>query len=147
MRIMMRFNSTSYSSHLITSHPGQYNQSFKMCKHVLNSEVYIQSPCCKKWFECTECHDENCNHPYKYATEIRFCCKQCKTCFLRKFKFFSEADKKCSVCDVLWVMPAVTPESKLINESMDLLQGYMDEIVDSDNEYFHTIVEAEQRLV
>ena len=66
----------------------------------------------------------------------------------RKFKFFSEADKQCSVCKVLWVMPAVTPESKLINESMDLLQGYMEEIVDSNNEYFHTIgEEVEQQLV
>jgi hypothetical protein len=44
-------------------------------------------------------------------------------------------------------MPAVTPESKLISESMELLQSYMEEIVASDNDYFHTIVETEQQLV
>ena len=120
----------------------------KMCKHVINAEVYIQSPCCRKWFECSECHDENCTHPFKFSSELRFCCKQCRTCFSRKFKFFSEADKQCSVCGVLWVMPAVTPESKLIHESMELLQSYMEEIVDSNNEYFHSIgEETEQKLV
>ena len=45
-------------------------------------------------------------------------------------------------------MPAVTPESKLIHESMELLQSYMEEIVDSNNEYFHSIgEETEQKLV
>mmetsp|Transcript_2334 Transcript_2334/g.4285 ORF Transcript_2334/g.4285 Transcript_2334/m.4285 type:complete len:119 (-) Transcript_2334:312-668(-) len=118
-----------------------------MCKHVLNCEVYMQSPCCQKWFECAECHDDNCNHPFKFATELRFCCKRCKTCFNRNFKFFSEKDKHCSVCGVQWVMAAVTPESKLIGESMQLLESYMDEIVDSNNDYFHTIEEVEQQLV
>lgn len=53
----------------------------------------------------------------------------------------------CSVCGVQWVMPAVTPESKLIGESMQLLQSYMEEIVDSNNDYFHTIEDTEQQLV
>eukprot|EP00603_Paraphysomonas_imperforata_P006529 CAMPEP_0114424608 /NCGR_PEP_ID=MMETSP0103-20121206/6784_1 /TAXON_ID=37642 ORGANISM="Paraphysomonas imperforata, Strain PA2" /NCGR_SAMPLE_ID=MMETSP0103 /ASSEMBLY_ACC=CAM_ASM_000201 /LENGTH=44 /DNA_ID= /DNA_START= /DNA_END= /DNA_ORIENTATION= len=44
-------------------------------------------------------------------------------------------------------MAAVTPESKLIGESMQLLESYMDEIVDSNNDYFHTIEEVEQQLV
>ena len=58
---------------------------------------------------------------------------------------FSEGDKKCSVCGVLWVLPAVTPESKLIQESMDLIKSYMDEIVDSNNDYFHTIGDPVER--
>jgi hypothetical protein len=45
-------------------------------------------------------------------------------------------------------MPAVTPESKLIHESMDLLQSYMEELVDSNNEYFHSIgEETETQLI
>lgn len=45
-------------------------------------------------------------------------------------------------------MPAVTPESKLINESLELIESYMEEIVDSNNEYFHSIgEEVEQNLV
>lgn len=54
---------------------------------------------------------------------------------------FSETDKLCSFCNNQWVMPAVTPEGKLIQESMELLESYMDELVDVNNEYFHTLTE------
>lgn len=29
-----------------------------MCRHLLNAKVAIQATCCKGWFECQECHDE-----------------------------------------------------------------------------------------
>jgi len=32
-------------------------------KHVLNAQVSIRSPCCRKWFDCAECHAEQENHP------------------------------------------------------------------------------------
>jgi hypothetical protein len=71
-----------------------------MCKHVINSQVYIQAPCCKKWFECSECHDEHVlsldtedQHKFQYETSLKFTCKVCRKCFNRDFRIFSEKDK------------------------------------------------------
>ena len=73
-----------------------------MCKHLLNSQVYIQAPCCMKWYECSECHDEVCEpfHIMEYSTNVRFTCKCCKKCFIRDFSLFSEKDKYCGQCNV-----------------------------------------------
>lgn len=109
-----------------------------MCKHILNSQVYFQSPCCKKWFECTECHDEMCDHKYKYSPILRFTCKNCRSCFDRNFNHFSVKDKACSICGVLWVIPAVTPESKLINDSNMIIESSINEIIDITNPYFES---------
>ncbi len=107
-----------------------------MCKHILNSQVYFQSPCCKKWFECTECHDENCDHRYVFSSTLRFTCKNCRACFDRNFKHFSERDKSCSLCGARWVIPAITHESNLFRDSNILLQAAISEITSPTNPYF-----------
>ena len=61
-----------------------------MCRHVLNCTVYMQAPCCKRWFECAECHDENTTgHRWTMSPTMRFTCRVCRKCFERDFKLFS----------------------------------------------------------
>jgi uncharacterized CHY-type Zn-finger protein len=111
-----------------------------MCRHVLNSQVYFQSPCCKKWFECTECHDENSpSHSFKFAQSLKFVCKKCKSCFSRSFKHFSEKDKLCSVCGVRWVMPGVTQESHMFAEVNTLIDSYIEGINTIENPFFSSL--------
>lgn len=50
-------------------------------KHILNAQVSIRSPCCKKWFDCAECHAEKEDHPLAKRTEMAFICKKCKKAF------------------------------------------------------------------
>ena len=52
-----------------------------MCKHILNVQAAIRAPCCKKWFDCAECHNEMEDHELKRATEMVFACKKCKKVF------------------------------------------------------------------
>lgn len=34
------------------------------------SQVSIQTPCCKRWYECSECHDEHEGHPQRIGTVV-----------------------------------------------------------------------------
>ena len=29
----------------------------EMCKYILNVQAVIQALCCKKWFDCSDCHE------------------------------------------------------------------------------------------
>ncbi len=33
-------------------------------------QVSIQTPCCRRWYECPECHDERENHPMSVGTNV-----------------------------------------------------------------------------
>lgn len=84
-----------------------------MCKHILNAQVAIRAPCCKRWFDCAECHKEQCpDHPIRKSTEMVFACKKCKKVFRKDMTDFDESDEYCPYCDNHFVIPAVTPESK-----------------------------------
>ena len=52
-----------------------------MCKHILNAQVSIRAACCKRWFDCPECHAEATDHELKKSVEIVMACKKCKKCF------------------------------------------------------------------
>ncbi|EXJ91904.1 hypothetical protein A1O3_00454 [Capronia epimyces CBS 606.96] len=45
-----------------------------MCKHILNAQVSIRSPCCRKWFDCAECHAEQEDHPLMQSFDMRLRC-------------------------------------------------------------------------
>ena len=49
-----------------------------MCKHCLNAAVAIRAPCCEKWFECFECHDEHMDHPMETAPIMTLACLSCR---------------------------------------------------------------------
>ena len=74
-----------------------------------------------------------------YDVKVRFVCKQCKKCFIRDFALFSEADKCCGQCGVLWCMPAVTPESAAREEAVQTLKGFYEKAIDSNQTFFNNL--------
>lgn len=88
-------------------------------KHILNAQVAIRSPCCRKWFECAECHAESQDHPLAQALELIFACKKCKKCFRKDMKEFEDSDEYCPHCDNHFVLEAVEPKAALQVEGED----------------------------
>ncbi|KAF2246291.1 hypothetical protein BU26DRAFT_521725 [Trematosphaeria pertusa] len=91
-----------------------------MCKHVLNAQVAIRAPCCRKWFECAECHQENSDHPLLQSFDMTFACKKCKKCFRKDSREFEESDEYCPHCDNHFVLDALTPKASLQVEGEDV---------------------------
>ncbi|KAK3380235.1 hypothetical protein B0T24DRAFT_614626 [Lasiosphaeria ovina] len=91
-----------------------------MCKHVLNAQVAVRSPCCKKWFDCADCHQEQETHPLLQRFEMIFACKKCKKCFRKDAQEFEEADEYCPHCDNHFIIPAKTPQAAISVESEDV---------------------------
>merc|ERR1740138_1004576 len=81
-----------------------------MCKHILNAQVSIRAPCCRKWFDCPECHNETQDHELEKTTEMIFRCKKCKKVFRKNIEEFEEADEYCPGCDNHFMPEAKTPE-------------------------------------
>ncbi|KAM0276751.1 hypothetical protein ACHAQH_006400 [Verticillium albo-atrum] len=90
-----------------------------MCKHILNAQVAIRSPCCKKWFDCAECHHETEKHPLLQSTEMTFACKKCRKCFRKDAAEFEDADEYCPHCDNHFVIEAKTPKAAISVEGED----------------------------
>ncbi|KAJ9629749.1 hypothetical protein H2203_002130 [Taxawa tesnikishii (nom. ined.)] len=91
-----------------------------MCKHVLNAQVSIRSPCCRKWFDCAECHAESESHQLKPTLEMVFACKKCRKCFRKDVQEFEESDEYCPHCDNHFMLDAVTPQARLEVEGEDV---------------------------
>ena len=89
-------------------------------KHILNAQVSIRSPCCKKWFDCADCHRETADHPLSQSSEIVLACKKCKKCFRKDPEEFEDADEYCPHCDNHYVLEAKTPQAKLEFEGEDV---------------------------
>ncbi|KAK2003592.1 CHY zinc finger protein [Colletotrichum falcatum] len=90
-----------------------------MCKHILNAQVAIRSPCCKKWFDCADCHHEQEKHPLMQSMEMVFACKKCKKCFRKDAAEFEESDEYCPHCDNHFVIEAKTPKAAISVEGED----------------------------
>eukprot|EP00766_Chilomastix_caulleryi_P000513 gnl/Chilomastix_caulleri/1501.p1 GENE.gnl/Chilomastix_caulleri/1501~~gnl/Chilomastix_caulleri/1501.p1 ORF type:complete len:128 (+),score=17.05 gnl/Chilomastix_caulleri/1501:16-399(+) len=88
-----------------------------MCKHILNTQVAIYAPCCRKWFECAECHNETETHPILRRTEMVFACKKCKKTFRVDLTDFDpESDGFCPKCDNKWYVEAEVPADEVQKE-------------------------------
>ena len=85
-----------------------------MCKHILNAQVSIRAPCCKKWFDCPECHEEvfGKDHELMKSMEFVFLCKKCKKAFRKDVGEFEEADEYCPHCDNHFIIEAKTQETE-----------------------------------
>ncbi len=83
-----------------------------MCKHILNAQVSIRALCCKKWFDCSECHKEASDHPLAKMVEMVFACKVCKKVFRKDMIDYEEQDEFCPHCDNKYVLEAVTKEDR-----------------------------------
>ncbi|KAK0264966.1 hypothetical protein LTR91_013944 [Friedmanniomyces endolithicus] len=90
-----------------------------MCKHILNAQVSIRSPCCRQWFDCAECHADTQDHQLKQTMEMVFACKKCKKCFRKDMNEFDESDEFCPNCDNHFVLEAREPKMKLEVEGED----------------------------
>ena len=88
-------------------------------KHILNAQVSIRSPCCRKWFDCAECHRETEAHALRQAAEIVLACKKCRKCFRKDPTEFEDADEYCPHCDNHYVLEAVEPKAALRVEGED----------------------------
>ncbi|TFK44989.1 CHY zinc finger-domain-containing protein [Crucibulum laeve] len=82
-----------------------------MCKHILNAQVSIRAPCCKQWYDCSECHTEAQTHPLAKTTEMAFICKKCKKAFRKDMSMYEESDEYCPHCDNHYVIDAKTPHA------------------------------------
>lgn len=61
-----------------------------MCKHILNAQVSIRAPCCRRFFDCPECHAEASDHELLKRDELAFVCKKCRKAFRRDVHDFVE---------------------------------------------------------
>jgi len=91
-----------------------------MCKHILNAQVSIRSPCCRKWFDCAECHAETESHPLLKKDEMVFACKKCKKAFRKNAEDFDDSDEYCPHCDNHYVIEALEPKPILQFEGEDI---------------------------
>ncbi|BFZ60027.1 hypothetical protein YB2330_001049 [Saitoella coloradoensis] len=94
-----------------------------MCKHILNAQVSIRAPCCRKWFDCAACHAEASDHPLKKTSEMSLICKKCKKAFRKDLNagdFDDEADEYCPHCDNHFLLEAVEPKAALRVEGEDV---------------------------
>ncbi|ORX89459.1 hypothetical protein K493DRAFT_155211, partial [Basidiobolus meristosporus CBS 931.73] len=90
-----------------------------MCKHILNVQASIRAPCCKRWFDCAECHAEHSDHPLRKSTEMVFGCKKCKKVFRKDMSNFEEEDEYCPNCDNRYILDAKTPQMGIGIEGED----------------------------
>ena len=106
-----------------------------MCKHILNAQVAIRAPCCKKWFDCALCHDEKMDHELARSIEMVFACKKCKKVFRKNMEEFEEADEYCPGCDNHYYIEAETPETKgrLVVE-VEAHEGHENDLIQDDRQ-------------
>ncbi|GBF61676.1 hypothetical protein TMEN_4189 [Trichophyton mentagrophytes] len=110
----------SYSMLLLTCvQIASTNPHASYSKHVLNAQVAVRSPCCRKWFDCADCHREQENHQLLPSTEMTLACKKCKKCFRKDANEFEESDEYCPHCDNHFVIDALTPKPAVKVEGED----------------------------
>ncbi|KAJ0401559.1 hypothetical protein ATCC90586_002867 [Pythium insidiosum] len=71
----------------------------------------FQAPCCKRWFDCGECHFELSDHALVAAPELVFLCKRCRQPFRKDLVAFGVEDEVCPHCENPLVVPAELPGS------------------------------------
>ncbi|KAH8591464.1 hypothetical protein B0O99DRAFT_690552 [Bisporella sp. PMI_857] len=93
-----------------------------MCKHIPEVEVAIFAPCCRKWFECADCHRDTQDHPILKKDEIILMCKKCKPnrAFRKDASNFDESDEYCPYCDNHYVKEIKEPKMMLKVEGEDV---------------------------
>ncbi|RPB03470.1 hypothetical protein L873DRAFT_1826154 [Choiromyces venosus 120613-1] len=91
-----------------------------MCKHILNAQVSLRSPCCKKWYDCIACHAEAETHALLQRHEVVFACKKCKKCFRKDTQEWDESDEYCPHCDNHFVIEAKVPRAVVEFEGEDV---------------------------
>ena len=74
------------------------------CKHVPDAKVLIRSECCRRFFECSACHDEHFGaesarpHEFRAAEQLVFKCMACEQPFRKIMHGFAVEDEACPHC-------------------------------------------------
>ncbi|KAL0241490.1 hypothetical protein GEMRC1_006725 [Eukaryota sp. GEM-RC1] len=99
-----------------------------MCKHIINAQVSIRAPCCKKWYDCPQCHADLNDHELEKTTELVLACKKCRKVFRVDLgdPEADQADQHCPHCDNCYVLEAVTGEDKEEEEQLLSFERSMD---------------------
>ena len=108
-----------------------------MCKHILNAQVSIRAPCCKKWFDCPECHEEYWQGGCELmkSMEFVFLCKKCKKAFRKDVAEFEEADEYCPHCDNHYIIEAKTPQTEgKLKIEFEMEEGHEQKMFKDDRE-------------
>ena len=93
----------------------------------------MRAQCCKRWFDCPECHEEQTAkdgdaHNLMKTTEIILACKSCRKVFridtlysksLLHPSQIDEADEYCPYCDNHYVIDAVTPNTNFAKKFIE----------------------------
>eukprot|EP00917_Polyrhabdina_sp_WS-2016_P024965 GHVP01053840.1.p1 GENE.GHVP01053840.1~~GHVP01053840.1.p1 ORF type:complete len:110 (+),score=14.93 GHVP01053840.1:2-331(+) len=87
-----------------------------MCKHILNAQVSIRAQCCKAWYDCPDCHNENNDHEISKSLLLTMACKKCKKVFRKDMGDFDENDEYCPHCDNHYLIKAIEPKAALAVE-------------------------------
>ncbi|KAI9610017.1 hypothetical protein H4Q26_007011 [Puccinia striiformis f. sp. tritici PST-130] len=105
-----------------------------MCKHILNAQVSIRAQCCRKWFDCAECHvEQEPDHKLFKSTEMVMMCKKCKKPFRKIVEEFEESDEYCPHCDNHYILEAKTPNLSSVSKLKTLesiIEAYLLAIIE-----------------
>ncbi|CAL6003368.1 CHY_zinc finger domain-containing protein [Hexamita inflata] len=105
-----------------------------MCKHIPNVQTQCYAKCCRKWYDCAECHAEEQDHDIQKDQDLILICKKCKKVFKVNIRDFDpEADGFCPRCDNHWFVEAENPnDRKQMTVEVELAKGIdeIDAIVD-----------------
>ncbi|RMZ83909.1 hypothetical protein DV737_g1462, partial [Chaetothyriales sp. CBS 132003] len=107
-------------------------------------DVSIRAPCCRRWFDCPQCHAETQSHALLKTAEMTLICKKCRKAFRKDVHDgeFDESDEYCPHCDNHYVIEAKTPQAALQVEGEDVRMDarmLKDERVKDKNEHAKTM--------
>ena len=101
----------------------------------MNAQVAIRAPCCNKWFDCPECHEDiyGEDHELTRTMEMVLACKKCKKVFRKDVSEFEEADEHCHHCDNHYIIEAKTPETEgSLQFEFEMMEGHENKVIKDD---------------
>lgn len=86
----------------------------RMLKNIVPSFVLqfaFQAPCCRRWFDCSECHFELSDHRLTAAAELAMLCRTCEIPFRKDLAAMGIEDEVCPHCTAALNVP-VRPNNR-----------------------------------
>lgn len=76
-----------------------------MCRHFPDAQVTVRTACCRKFYDCPQCHVEAETHPLKRTLEVTLVCKKCRKAFRKNIADWdTDTDSFCPHCDNEFVL-------------------------------------------
>ncbi|TYZ58939.1 hypothetical protein PybrP1_010794 [[Pythium] brassicae (nom. inval.)] len=87
-----------------------------MCRHIVNATFAFQAPCCRRWFDCSECHFEATDHRLEAAAELALLCRACERPFRKILSALDAEDDSCPHCSAALVVATIRERAASITE-------------------------------